>query len=126
MDYLRGMELPMLNQKKFSMEENALPCSYKLGASTIRVELGNNELLNNLSLLGRCSKDDGVIQLATKNDNGKNYPEDTIKDTFYHEKVHSILLFMGKDELSEDEKFVDLFAKLLRQTDVTSEYLTTK
>ena len=43
-------------------------------------------------------------------------------DTFYHEKVHIILDTMGERELSQNEKFVDTFAKLLRQSDETANY----
>lgn len=45
-----------------------------------------------------------------------------ILDTFYHEKVHMILDTMCEQELSQNEKFVDQFAKLLRQSDETSVY----
>jgi hypothetical protein len=48
--------------------------------------------------------------------------KDKILDTFYHEKVHSILVSMGEKELNKNEQFVDVFAKLLRQSDETAEF----
>ena len=45
-------------------------------------------------------------------------------NTFYHEKVHAILRAMNEEELNENEKFVDVFAKLLRQSDETSTFNT--
>lgn len=55
---------------------------------------------------------EGINKLAT----------DRIADCFYHEKVHIILDAMHRRELSKDEDFVDVFAKLLRQSDETAEY----
>ena len=47
---------------------------------------------------------------------------DRIKDTFYHERVHAILNGMQRDDLSSNEQFVDIFAKLWRQSDETLEF----
>jgi len=48
--------------------------------------------------------------------------DDKILNTFYHEKVHAILDTMHERELSANEKFVDTFANLLRQSDETSKF----
>ena len=72
-------------------------------------------------LLGKYSRDLCTIELNNTDNSGILYPEDTIMNTFYHEKVHSILSLMGH-ELNNNEEFIDLFARLLRQTDITSEY----
>lgn len=48
--------------------------------------------------------------------------EDRIVDTYYHERTHAILDMMGEDELSANEKFVDVFSKLLRQSDESAIY----
>lgn len=48
--------------------------------------------------------------------------EDRILDTFYHERTHAILDAMNERELSNNEKFVDVFSKLLRQSDETAIY----
>jgi 2-hydroxy-3-keto-5-methylthiopentenyl-1-phosphate phosphatase len=47
---------------------------------------------------------------------------DRMMDTFYHERTHSILDMMTETDLSNNEKFVDVFSKLLRQADETSEF----
>ena len=97
-----------------------IPKNFKLFSTTINV-LWDNNSLNRRGAYGThdyssceilLSKTDGVVKLS----------KDRIMDTFYHEKVHSILEAMNKQSLSEDEEFVDVFAKLLRQSDETSEY----
>jgi hypothetical protein len=40
---------------------------------------------------------------------------DMVGHTFYHELVHAILRAMGRNDLDEDEAFVDLFGGLLWQ-----------
>ena len=97
-----------------------IPKEYKLGADTIKVSLGFDKKIIEEGHMGEYSRDLCEIRLVT-GDGLNTYPEDTIEDTFYHEKVHSILKFMGH-ELNTNEEFVDLFAKLLRQSDVTSVY----
>lgn len=42
--------------------------------------------------------------------------------TLKHEQVHAILDYMGLDDLSADEKFVDLFGSILHQIEKTAEY----
>ena len=98
-----------------------LPKSYKLGADTINVFVSYNKELIAKELLGKYSRDLCIIELNNTDNSGILYPEDTIMNTFYHEKVHSILSLMGH-ELNNNEEFIDLFARLLRQTDITSEY----
>jgi hypothetical protein len=97
-----------------------IPKSFKLFGATIKV-VCNNDRMNDKrrygesdysALLITISNTDGVRQLA----------EDRIIDTFYHEKVHMILDSMKEHELSNNEKFVDIFAKLLRQADETAIY----
>ena len=98
-----------------------IPKQFKLGADTISVRVSNNMELINKNLLGKYDRDLCIIDLTNTNNLGSPYPEDTIMNTFYHEKVHSILSLMGH-ELNNNEEFIDLFARLLRQTDITSEY----
>lgn len=93
------------------------PFSFKLFASTINV-VWNNEKMIDAGTYGRSDYGQTRIILATV-DRDENLSDDRIKDTFYHEKVHIILDTMGETELSKNEKFVDQFAKLLRQSDET-------
>lgn len=61
------------------------------------------------------------ITLATKD--GINEISDGKRmDSFYHEKIHIILDTMNRHDLSKDENFVDILAKLLRQSDETAAY----
>lgn len=53
-------------------------------------------------------------------------PEDRLEQRYYHELVHCILDHLGYTKLSEDETFVDTFAKGLHQVNKTSKYGTGK
>ena len=97
-----------------------IPKKYKLFASTIEIKF-NNEKMEDSELFGSHSYTTNIIHLCDEY-NGKKLAEDRILDTFYHEKVHSILRAMMRDELNADEEFVEVFAKLLRQSDETAEY----
>jgi hypothetical protein len=48
-------------------------------------------------------------------------PHDWMMQAYYHEKVHWILHMM-MHPLQEDEKFVDMFAHLLYQSDKTATF----
>ena len=104
------------------MEEikSKIPKSFKLFATTIDVEF-NNDRLNDLDCTGLSEMYKSKITLSTVR---KDYKlnSDYIVDTFYHEKIHIILDSMERGDLSADEKFVDVFAKLLRQSDETEKY----
>lgn len=97
-----------------------IPTSFRLFASTINVEM-NNKLMHERNNYGEARYSSCLILLSSI-DNGESMSEDRIMDTFYHEKVHMILNSMEERELSKNEKFVDIFAKLLRQSDETAEY----
>ena len=97
-----------------------IPKKFKLFGSTININFQDSRL-SYQSRLGDCSYIEGEINLC-KEYQGENLSEDVIIDTFYHEKVHVILDGMGEHELSANEKFVDVFSKLLRQSDETAEY----
>ena len=49
-------------------------------------------------------------------------PLETTEQAFYHERLHWILFLMGKDDLRNDEEFVDTLAHLMYQADKTAEY----
>ncbi len=97
-----------------------IPQSFKLFASTITVEF-DNKRMNQTERYGESSYGERKIRLSTTQ-GVDGLAEDGIMDTFYHEKVHMILNTMCRDELSSDEEFVDVFAKLLRQADETAVY----
>jgi hypothetical protein len=97
-----------------------MPKSFKLFATKIKVKY-NNEECNNKDVYGLTNYSTSTITLA-KTDKNKKLPKDKRLDSFYHEKVHMILLAMNKDDLSNNESFVDVFSKLLRQSDETAKY----
>lgn len=97
-----------------------IPKSFQVFASTINVTF-DNERMANQSTFGECSLSDGKIILCDKY-KGEKITKDCLVNTFYHEKVHIILDAMGEYHLSKNEKFVEIFSQLLRQTDETQKY----
>ena len=97
-----------------------IPKEFKLFATTIKISW-ENDRMNDKQGYGEADYSQSKIMLATTNGMDK-LSEDIIMDTFYHEKVHIILDSMRKYDLSKDEEFVDIFAKLLRQSDITAKY----
>ncbi len=51
--------------------------------------------------------------------------KETQEHAFLHELIHAILTQMSEFNLNENEKFVDIFAGLLHQSQKTSEYTET-
>ena len=97
-----------------------IPSSFKLFATTIRVVFENNRM-NDKRQYGEFCYGESMITLSTT-DGVDKLSDDKIIDTFYHEKIHAILDSMHERDLSANEKFVDVFAKLLRQSDETCKY----
>lgn len=97
-----------------------IPKSYKLFGSEIKVKWDNFRM-NDIDAYGEYCHSALTISLSDI-DGVRNIDEDKILDTFYHEKVHSILSAMREDELNKNEQFVDIFAKLLRQSIETEVY----
>lgn len=93
------------------------PFKFKLFATTIDV-VWENKRMNDKGQYGECNYSQSKITLSTSN-GVDDLSDDKIKDTFYHEKVHMILDSMHEYDLSRNEKFVDQFAKLWRQSDET-------
>jgi hypothetical protein len=81
----------------------------------------NNQRMNDKSLYGLSDYSKSEITLSTKH-GVDDLSEDKIIDTFYHERTHAILDMMHERDLSDNEKFVDIFSKLLRQADESAEY----
>jgi hypothetical protein len=78
-------------------------------------------LVQKAGAVGQSRARDHCIQLQP-NREACPRPESDIEETYFHELTHTVLVAMGRDDLSEDEKFVDIFASLLHQSFVTSEY----
>jgi hypothetical protein len=97
-----------------------IPKKFKLFGTTYDV-VWDNERLNDKSVYGLSSYSASKITLSTTIGT-ENLSKDKIMDTFYHERTHSILDMMHERELSDNEKFVDVFSKLLRQADESAEF----
>ena len=89
-----------------------IPKKFKLFGTTINISYEDTRL-SNQSSLGDCSYIEGEINLCKKY-KGENLSEDAI--------MHVILDGMGEHDLSANEKFVDVFSKLLRQSDESAEF----
>lgn len=95
------------------------PFKFKLFATTVDV-VWDNVRMNDKQRYGESDYSQSKITLSYT-DGTDPLSMDRIKDCFYHERVHAILNGMHRDDLSRDEQFVDVFAKLWRQSDETLE-----
>jgi len=97
-----------------------IPKKFKVFASTINVSYESTRLSNE-GILGDCSFTDSKITICNEY-KGETINDCVMTDTFYHEKIHIVLDAMGEHELSKNEKFVEIFARLLRQSDESAEF----
>ena len=75
-----------------------------------------------------CGKDDdfglwrsqGIIEIATQA-GGYEVSESKKRQTFLHELTHAILFAMRKDDLNDDESFVNTFSSFLSEAISTME-----
>lgn len=101
-----------------------IPKTFTLFSTPIEI-IWDNKYCNDKEVYGEADYGQSRITMSlttglTKLSEGK------MADTFYHEKVHIILDTMNEYELSKNEKFVDIFSKLLRQSDETAVFETTE
>jgi hypothetical protein len=100
--------------------EIKIPKSFKLYTHKIKIVI-DNKLMNEKNNYGEAVLRRDLLRISTK-DNRKKRKKDRILETFYHEKVHHILYEMEERELGNNEKFVNTFANLLLQSDLTAKY----
>ena len=62
----------------------------------------------------------GIIEIATQA-GGYDISESKKKQTFLHELTHAILFAMRKDDLNDDESFVNTFSSFLAEAINTME-----
>ena len=62
----------------------------------------------------------GIIEIANQS-GGYDISESKKKQTFFHELTHAILFAMRKDDLNEDESFVNTFSSFLAEAISTME-----
>lgn len=97
-----------------------IPKKFKLFNTTYTVVF-DNEKMDDRNAYGVSDYSASKIILSTK-DGINDLSIDRIADTFYHELTHAILDMMHERELSKNEKFVDVFGKLMRQAIDTAEF----
>ena len=91
-----------------------IPKSFKLFATEVKVVI-DDKRTDDLKAYGYYENSTSTITLANK-DGISDLSECRKLDAFYHERTHAILEAMHEHELSNNEKFVDTFSKLLRQS----------
>ena len=62
----------------------------------------------------------GIIEIANQT-GGYDVSESKKKQTFFHELTHAILFAMRKDDLNDDESFVNTFSSFLSEAINTME-----
>lgn len=97
-----------------------IPKKYNLFGSTVKI-LFDNKRMDDVKAYGYYEHSKLTITLSDF-DGVNKLSEDRMAESFYHEKVHSILEAMHEHDLSNNEKFVHIFSKLLLQSDRTSEF----
>lgn len=97
-----------------------IPKKLKLFGFDIEVEF-DDKLSYEQDALGLALFHKNKIILQSNNPE-KPTPQVQIEKHFFHELTHWILYVIGEETLTHNEKFVDLFARVLHQAIVTMEY----
>lgn len=97
-----------------------IPKQFTLFSTKYKVVF-DNQRMHDMHTYGLCDYSTSTITLSNL-DGVEKLSDDRLLDTFYHERTHAILDMMNEKDLSKNEKFVDVFSKLLRQADETSIY----
>jgi len=101
---------------------NNIPISFQLGGITYSVELTDKRNVGDKnSLTGNIIYPLNKVNIYTDHV-GYVSTDDYRELSFYHELVHGILTAMGKNDMNNDEKFVDGFASYLHQFIKTVKY----
>ncbi len=87
-----------------------IPKKFKLMGQEINVKFVEN-LRDETDCIGEAAYRQNEIRLQPSI-NGNPRPKCLVAQTFCHELTHYILHVMKEDKLSDDEKFVNNFAKL--------------
>ena len=106
------------------MNNQKIPESFQLFGKVVNV-LFDNKKLRKKKVIGLSDLIESTITLTTEL-KGVSLPEDVIIDTYYHEKVHIILDSMSRYKLSRDEGFVEVFSKLLRESESSAKFSKTE
>lgn len=89
-----------------------IPATFTLGGVTHTVEMTSSiEDTQDLGLYDPIRK----VITSAKSCRGRVLPPSFQQQTFFHELVHAILNTMRKDDLYDDESFVNTFASFLNE-----------
>lgn len=86
-----------------------IPKTLQIGGLTITVEQKDIVLSDDEHVLGNA--DYKAQKINVSNISKKEYKE----MVFFHELTHMVLHFMGENEITQNEKFVDGFSTLMYQ-----------
>jgi Zn-dependent peptidase ImmA (M78 family) len=95
-----------------------IPLKFNLIDKEISVEISDS-IRDYYCLNGHCIIDKGLIQVQSNN---PSLPPEEMELTFLHELVHMILMTIGYTKISDDEQFVELFARCFHQYKKTAIY----
>lgn len=90
-----------------------IPSSFKIYDREITVEIVE-DLADAAGLLGLADFDENKIKLQSVKSGVCD--EQSQIETFYHELVHLLLFAIEEQKLTKDERFVSLFARVLKQS----------
>lgn len=95
-----------------------IPATFTLGGVEHVVEI--QQVVGYEQDFGQYDPARKVIQIALTS-RGRVLPQSFQQQTFLHELVHAILNTMRKDDLNDDESFVNTFASFLNEAINTME-----
>lgn len=99
-----------------------IPISFYLFGQEIMVRFsGNLETADAFANLGATDPLNNEITLLFSV-NGTKINNNIMSQVFFHELVHHVLFLIHREDLSDDETFVDLFGSLLHQAITTMKY----
>lgn len=100
-----------------------IPTKFQVGSSNYKVVIKPviNSFKSDGDIFGYQDPIKEEIALALTH-TSRIVPEKEIYKTFYHELVHAILDEMGERELSDNERFVDGFSRLLVQYGLSKKF----
>jgi hypothetical protein len=70
--------------------------------------------------LGDCEPDRHLIKVVTHK-NGKPLPDSTVQHSRHHEQAHYFMKLLGRDDLYEDEAFIDSLGAMMHQYEESKE-----
>ena len=93
------------------------PTKFEILGQEIKVKYTKNLLQQNA--WGRYTHNKKLIEIQTHNIDGTELDIDHMSQTLMHEMLHCALDYLGYDDLSMNEQFVDQLAQVLWQIEKT-------